>query len=57
MDALRRIMDENCRQLNTMLPPYSKVFRIRINPEEFEKTPTKKIRRGLYTLASHEAQA
>ncbi len=54
---LRRIMDENCRQLNAMLPSYSKVFRIRINPEEFEKTPTKKIRRQLYTLASHEAQA
>jgi long-chain acyl-CoA synthetase len=55
--ALKAILEENRERLNAMLPAYSQVARIRINPEEFEKTATKKIRRTLYTMASHEARA
>ena len=45
---LEEIMNENLRLLNEELPNYSKVYRIQIFPEEFEKTPKKSIKRYLY---------
>ena len=43
-------MEENRRALNETLPPWAAVARIDLWPEEFVKTPTRKIKRFLYTL-------
>ena len=48
-DDLKNIMEENRTQLNTIVPAYCKVAEIRIQEEEFEKTPKKSIKRFLYT--------
>ena len=45
---LPEIMEKNRKELNSKLPAYSGISRIQIHPEEFEKTPTKKIKRRLY---------
>jgi len=45
-------LEENRTQLNMELPSYSKVSRIKIYPREFEKTPSRKIKRYLYTILS-----
>ena len=45
---LIEIMDENLRLLNDEQPNYTKVAKIQIFPEEFEKTPKKSIKRYLY---------
>ena len=45
---LKEIMEENLRLLNEEQPNYAKVAKIRIFPEEFEKTPKKSIKRYLY---------
>jgi long-chain acyl-CoA synthetase len=50
-DLVRR-MEENRRLLNALLPSYAAVARIDVWPEEFEKTPTRKIKRFLYALPS-----
>lgn len=41
-------MEENRTTLNAELPVYSQISRIKIYPEEFEKTPKKSIKRFLY---------
>lgn len=41
-------MEENHTTLNAELPAYSQISRIKIYPEEFEKTPKKSIKRFLY---------
>lgn len=46
---LSEIMEQNRKELNTMIPTYSKIAEIRIHKEEFEKTPKKSIKRFLYT--------
>lgn len=43
------VMAQNLQQLNTMIPPYSKVGSFEILKEEFEKTPKKSIKRFLYS--------
>ncbi len=45
---LVRKMEENRQTLNAELPPYAAVARVDLWPEEFEKTPTRKIKRFLY---------
>lgn len=47
-ESLVKIMDENRKQLNHLLPGYSQIARIKIRHEEFEKTPKKSIKRFLY---------
>ena len=47
-EKLARIMDQNLAQLNSDMPAYSKVKRIKIMEEEFEKTPKRSIKRFLY---------
>lgn len=42
-------MEQNRSQLNRTLPNYINVSKIKIFPEEFEKTPTRKIKRYRYT--------
>lgn len=49
VEGLQKKMDENLVLLNEQLPAFSRVSAIEIFPEEFEKTPTKKIKRFLYT--------
>ncbi len=41
-------MEENRKDLNERLPGYSQLARLKVLYEEFEKTPTKKIKRRLY---------
>ena len=48
-DDLEKIMEENRLELNNILPQYSKLSAIRLQEEEFEKTPKKSIKRYLYT--------
>ena len=48
---LVRVMEENRVALNAMLPAYSQILKMKIYPEEFEKTPKKSIKRYLYQEA------
>ena len=45
---LQVVMDENLVTLNEQMPAYSKVTKIELRDEEFEKTAKKSIRRFLY---------
>ena len=47
-EGIEKIMGQNLVTLNSMLPAYSKVKRIKIMAEEFEKTPKRSIKRFLY---------
>jgi long-chain acyl-CoA synthetase len=47
--ALTALMEKNKKTLNQQLPSYIKVSSIMIQDKEFEKTPTKKIKRFKYT--------
>ncbi len=49
LDNLQGIMDENLKQLNTMVASYEKVANIVIHREEFVKTPKRSIKRYLYS--------
>lgn len=49
--ALQSKMEENRAALNQQVSVYSRITKIELYPEEFEKTPTKKIKRFLYTIA------
>ena len=46
------MMEDNRQSLNTRLPGFSQITRLKILYEEFEKTPTKKIKRRLYNAFS-----
>jgi long-chain acyl-CoA synthetase len=43
-------MEENRKTLNALMPAYINIAKIFVHPEEFEKTPTKKVKRFLYTV-------
>lgn len=45
---IEKAMEENRVALNAELPAYSQIARVKIYPEEFEKTPKKSIKRFLY---------
>ena len=45
---IEKAMEENRVTLNSELPAYSQISRVKIYPEEFEKTPKKSIKRFLY---------
>lgn len=47
-NAIAQVMEENRMTLNAELPAYSQIARVKIYPEEFEKTPKKSIKRFLY---------
>lgn len=47
-EALEKIMADNLDALNKEMPAYSKVSKIKIFEEEFEKTPKRSIKRFLY---------
>jgi len=48
--ALTVKLEESRKLLNANLPAYMQISRIEIYPEEFEKTPTKKVKRFLYDV-------
>jgi long-chain acyl-CoA synthetase len=50
-EDLNNIMEQNRKELNEILPAYSKLSSIRLQKEEFEKTPKKSIKRYLYQEA------
>ena len=45
------LMEDNRKALNERLPNYSQIARLKVLYDEFEKTPTKKIKRRLYSAA------
>ena len=47
-DDLQTLMEQNKQTLNATLPAYCKISAIKIQEEEFEKTPKKSIKRYLY---------
>ncbi len=50
-EDMERVMEENRVTLNTTLPVYCQISKVKIYPEEFEKTPKKSIKRFLYQEA------
>ncbi len=48
---LIEIMEENKKEVNLNLAKYMQISKIKIYPEEFEKTPKRSIKRFLYTAA------
>ena len=50
-DDIELVMEENRVALNAELPAYSQISKMKIYPEEFEKTPKKSIKRYLYQEA------
>ena len=50
-EDLEQVMEENRIALNQELPAYSQLAKMKIYPEEFEKTPKKSIKRFLYQEA------
>ena len=47
-EDIEQIMEENRVALNDTLPAYSQISKMKIYPEEFEKTPKRSIKRFLY---------
>ncbi|MEG2790616.1 MAG: AMP-binding protein [Odoribacter sp.] len=47
-EGLKKIMDENRKSANQILPTYSQIARLKIRETEFEKTPKRSIKRYLY---------
>ena len=46
---IEKLMEIKRNKINSQLPDYSKILKVKIVPQEFEKTPTKKIKRYLYS--------
>ena len=53
IDEIRliEIMEENRKEVNQSIAKYMQISKIKIYPEEFEKTPKRSIKRFLYTAA------
>ena len=47
-EELEEIMEQNRKDLNQILPAFSRISEIRLHDEEFQKTPKKSIKRYLY---------
>ena len=50
---LETIMEQHRVELNKILPNFSQIARIKLYPEEFEKTPKKSIKRFLYQISEN----
>ena len=46
---IESIMEQNRQDFNAVMPAYARLSAVRIQEEEFEKTPQKSIKRYLYT--------
>ena len=53
-ENLKTIMDENLKNLNSMVAGYERVSQIQLYPTEFEKTPKRSIKRYLYDSIAEE---
>jgi len=47
---VEELMEQNRKNINQILPAYSSISKFELYPEEFEKTPTKKIKRFIYAV-------
>ncbi len=47
---IEKIMEQHRIEINKSLPAYSQISKVRLYPEEFEKTPKKSIKRFLYQI-------
>jgi len=47
---LERVMENNRMEINKTLPLYCQITKVKLYPEEFEKTPKKSIKRFLYQI-------
>ncbi|NOU18334.1 MAG: AMP-binding protein [Bacteroidales bacterium] len=50
---IERIMEQHRVDVNKNLPQYSQIVKIKLYPEEFEKTPKKSIKRFLYQISEN----
>jgi long-chain acyl-CoA synthetase len=50
---IERMMEEHRIEVNKLLPNFSQISRIKLYPEEFEKTPKKSIKRFLYQITEN----
>ncbi len=50
-DGIEKMMENNRVAINATLPNYSQISKVKIYPEEFEKTPKRSIKRFLYQEA------
>lgn len=48
VEKIEPMIEQSIKQLNSDLPGYSQISRVRIHHEEFEKTPKRSIKRYLY---------
>jgi long-chain acyl-CoA synthetase len=48
VEELTAVMEQNLNDLNQRLPHYSRISEIKLQEEEFAKTPKKSIKRYLY---------
>ncbi len=53
-DEIGRIMERNRQEVNNNLPSYSQITKVKLYPEEFEKTPKRSIKRYLYQPPAKE---
>ncbi|MCM1021844.1 MAG: AMP-binding protein [Muribaculum sp.] len=49
--GIEKLMNDNINALNKELPAYSQIKRVKVNYQEFEKTPKRSIKRYLYIPA------
>ena len=47
-EEIEAVMEQNRQNLNQQLPPYSRIAKLKLHNEEFQKTPKKSIKRYLY---------
>ncbi len=53
---LEEVMEENRKSLNSIVASYETVSKIKLYPNEFEKTPKKSIKRYLYNNVANSSQ-
>ena len=50
-EDINNIMEQNRKELNSLIPSFAQIFRIQLHDKEFEKTAKKSIKRYLYQNA------
>jgi long-chain acyl-CoA synthetase len=50
---VEKVMEQHRVEINKTLPQYSQIAKIKLYPEEFEKTPKKSIKRFLYQISEN----
>ncbi len=50
---IEKIMEQHRLEVNKTLPQYSQIAKVKLYPEEFEKTPKRSIKRFLYQIAEN----